>query len=268
MPPRLWACCRLALRAVLPVNCLTCEQPLGADQTPHFCDACWSRIAPLSNARCCRCDQPFASMAVRSWTPDHRCQRCLEHEPAFERAWTPYAYIPPLQDAICALKYRQLFGLAKPLAGLLIRALPDEIDADVIVPVPLHPTRLRTREFNQSLLFADRVGKHLRRPVSMTDLVRTRATEPQTSLTRSERLRNLRRAFMVRNGEVFAGRRVLLVDDVFTTGTTLHECARTLRAAGATSVSARALARTSAPGLVPDRLLAEWDAGSFIGGES
>jgi ComF family protein len=138
----------------------------------------------------------------------------------------------------------------------MIRALPEQLDVDLIVPVPLHPSRLRAREFNQSLLIADRLGRHLMRPVSCTDFIRLFATEPQTSLTRQERLRNLRRAFMVRTAETFAGLRVLLIDDVFTTGTTLNECAKALRSAGAASVSAVTLARTIDANLAPDRIWA------------
>jgi len=93
----------------------------------------------------------------------------------------------------------------------MIRALPEQLEVDLILPVPLHPSRLRAREFNQSLLLADRLGKYLMRPISTTALVRTVVTEPQTSLTRQERLRNLRRAFTVRHAESFDGRRVLLV---------------------------------------------------------
>ncbi len=249
--------CRLALRAVLPVDCINCTRPLRTDPTPYFCDACWNRITPIAGPRCACCDQPFASNAANTWSPAHRCQPCLERPRAYNRAWTLYPYIPPLQDAICALKYRHVFSLADPLAELIIRALPAELDADLIVPVPLHPSRLRAREFNQSLLMADRLGRHLKRPVSITDLIRTVATEPQTSLTRSKRLRNLRRAFMVRHAAPFVDRRVLLVDDVFTTGTTLDECAKALRSAGAASVTALTLARTIDSSLVPDRLLAE-----------
>lgn len=254
--PDILGWCRLALRAVLPVDCISCERPLRTDPTPYFCDACWDRITPILGPRCACCDQPFASKAVSMWTPGHRCQSCLQRPPAYDRAWTLYPYIPPLQDAICALKYRNVFSLAKPLAALTIRALPGELDADVIVPVPLHPSRLRIRGFNQSLLIADRLGRHLRRPVSTTDLIRTAATEPQTSLTRSERIRNLRRAFMVRRTEAFGGRNVLLIDDVFTTGTTLNECAKAVRAAGPASVSALTLARTIESSLIPDRVLA------------
>jgi len=258
--PQIMRLCRVALRAVLPIDCISCERPLRADPTPYFCNDCWEHIAPVAGPRCACCDQPFASKAVTMWTPRHRCQPCLRRPPAYERAWTLYPYIPPLQDAICAFKYRNVFSLAKPLAALAIRALPEELYADVIVPVPLHPSRLRVRGFNQSLLIADRLGRHLNRPVSTTDLIRTVVTEPQTSLTRAERIRNLRRAFTVRHTEAFVGRKVLLIDDVFTTGTTLNECAKALRAAGAASVAALTLARTTESSLIPDRMLAAHNA--------
>jgi ComF family protein len=147
--------------------------------------------------------------------------------------------------------------MAKPLAALMIRAMPTEIQGDVIVPVPLHPVRLREREFNQALLLADLLGHHLNRPVATTILVRILATDPQTTLTRQERLRNLRQAFAVRNAQVLADRRVLLIDDVFTTGTTVNECAKALLKAGALSVSILTLARTIDTNLVPDRIQAE-----------
>jgi ComF family protein len=268
MPPRAWdllGWCRLALRAVLPADCVSCAQPLGMDPAPYLCRACWDVIGALTGSRCAHCDHPFVSQIADSWSPAHRCQSCLERPPAYDRAWTLFPYMPPLQHAICALKYRRMYGLAAPLAELMIRAWPEGLDVDVLVPVPLHPSRLRTREFNQSLVIADRLGQYMTRPVSTTDLIRVAATEPQTSLTRSKRLLNLRRAFLVRNPRPIAGRRVLLIDDVFTTGTTLNECAKALKAAGAASVSAVTLARTIDLSLVPDRILATQAARTFTG---
>jgi ComF family protein len=249
--------CRWALRFVIPGECIGCDRMLSNDPIPFFCRQCWDRIAPMTGASCSRCDQPFVSSAATSWTPDHQCQACLERPPAYERAWTLFPYLPPLQDAICSLKYRGKVALAKHLAALMIDALPGECDADLILPVPLHPARLRAREFNQSLLLADRLGRHLSRPVSATHLIRVLATDPQTTLTRQERLRNLRQAFDVRNPGALAGRHILLVDDVFTTGATLNECAKTVLKAGALSVRALTLARTIDTSLVPDRLFAE-----------
>jgi ComF family protein len=142
----------------------------------------------------------------------------------------------------------------------MISALPREIDVDIIIPVPLHPTRLRGREFNQSLLLADQLGRHMARPVSATNLVRVSATDPQTTLTRHARLKNLRKAFDVHRPQDLKEKRILLVDDVFTTGTTLNECAKALRQAGSGPVFALTLARTVDTALVPDRLWAEQGA--------
>lgn len=143
----------------------------------------------------------------------------------------------------------------------MISALPSGIEVDTIVPVPLHPTRLRSREFNQSLLLADQLSRHLARPVSTTQLIRASATAPQTTLTRQERLRNLRNAFDVHRPQNLSEKRILLVDDVFTTGTTLNECAKTLRDAGTGPVFALTLARTVETDLIPDRRLAEQATG-------
>jgi ComF family protein len=138
----------------------------------------------------------------------------------------------------------------------MVDVLPSPLSVDVIMPVPLHPQRLREREFNQSLLLADRLGRHLNLPVVSANLVRRVPSPPQTSLSRKERLRSLRNAFGVRNPERISGKRVLLIDDVFTTGSTVNECARALRKAGSDDVSVLTLARTVDTSTVPDRILA------------
>lgn len=124
------------------------------------------------------------------------------------------------------------------------------------MPVPLHARRLREREFNQSLLLADRIGRHLNTLVSFTDLIRTAPSPAQTTLTRKGRLKNLRGAFALRHPESIAGKRILLIDDVFTTGTTVNECAKTLRKAGSGDVFVLTLGRTVEASTVPDRVLA------------
>jgi ComF family protein len=249
--------CRQVLRFVLPVECLSCGRSLSTDPVPFFCTVCWQTIRPLHQPVCVLCDQPFVSPAAMTYTPNHQCQHCQEQPPDFERAWTLFPYLPPLRDAICSFKYQGKLTLARPLAQLMISTLPHGIDADVIIPVPLHPARLRAREFNQSLLLADQLSHHLSRPVSATNLIRIAATDPQTTLSRQARLRNLRKAFAIRRPQDLAEKRILLVDDVFTTGTTLNECAKTLRKAGSGPVFALTLARTINMDLVPDRLFAE-----------
>jgi ComF family protein len=143
----------------------------------------------------------------------------------------------------------------------MLNALPTPLEADVVIPVPLHTSRLREREFNQSLLLADQVATHLHLPLSFTNLVRTVSSEPQSTLSRKERIKNLRQAFTVRQPQSLAQKRILLIDDVFTTGTTVNECAKVLRNAGAEAVFVLTLARTVESSVVPDRILAQRTTG-------
>jgi ComF family protein len=157
--------------------------------------------------------------------------------------WSLFPYQTPLKEAITLFKYRGKLSLAKPLARALIEALPALPPVDIIIPVPLHPQRLREREYNQSLLLAARLSHHAGIPLLLACLLRVRPTVPQTSLSRKERLTNLRGAFSVAKPACIQSKRILLVDDVLTTGTTLHECAKTLRRAGSGPVYGLTLAR-------------------------
>lgn len=248
---------RRALRFLLPADCASCSAALSDDPVPLFCAGCWATIAPLGHTRCARCDRPFPSPAATTHSPNHLCQSCVERPPSYTKAWTLYPYLPPLQDAICLFKYRGKVSLASPLACLMIDRLPPLNSLDLIMPVPLHPQRLREREFNQSLLLADRIGRHLNIPVSLTDLTRIAPSPAQTTLTRKGRLKNLRGAFAVRHSTSIADKRILLIDDVFTTGTTVNECAKTLRKAGSGDVFVLTLGRTVEASTIPDRILAQ-----------
>lgn len=260
-PQKLPGLIRHAVRFFLPADCAACGVPLTTDPVPLFCRSCWDTIAPLKRSRCSQCDRPLPSPAALTYSPAHRCHHCTVRPPAYEQAWTLYPYLPPLQEAICLFKYRGKVALAKPLARLMLDAMPAIIQADLIVPVPLHPSRLREREFNQSLLLADQVAKHTGLPLSFTNLVRTVSSNPQSTLSRKERIKNLRRAFAVRHPRLVEHKRILLIDDVFTTGTTVNECATVLRKAGAEAVFVLTLARTIESSVVPDRILAQQTTG-------
>jgi ComF family protein len=149
-----------------------------------------------------------------------------------------------LQQAIQLLKYQGKVALAASLGDLMAQSCPRELSVDLLMPVPLHPDRLREREFNQALLLADRLNRRLRLPLVHDNLIRLRRTPPQTTLRRSARRKNLRRSFTVLRPESIEDRRILLVDDVMTTGTTVNECAKALRKAGAGDVYVYTLART------------------------
>ena len=190
-----------------------------------------------------------------TYSPTHECHDCRTRNPYYRQVWAAYAYAPPLQDAIALFKYHGKVALADSLGALLAQGMPQALEADLLVPVPLHPNRLRQREFNQSLLLADRISPVLQRPVSYRNLIRTIDTQPQILLPRSARLQNLRKAFALRDPREVIGQRILLIDDVFTTGTTVNECARVLVDAGAREVAVLTLARSVERGLVPDSSL-------------
>ena len=251
--PQLPGLLRRITRFFFPIHCVVCGSPLADDLIPHFCTVCWSTLQPMPTARCARCDRPFASSVATTYSPQHLCYFCVERPPSYTKAWTLYPYTPPLQDAIRLLKYERKISLVMPLADLMLTTLPRLDAIDLIIPVPLHHERLCRREFNQALLLADRIGRHLNIAISYTNLVRTTSTPPQTSLSRASRLKNLRHAFAVRHPAQLMNKRILLIDDVFTTGTTVNECAKTLRRSGSADVFVLTLARTMDQQLIPDR---------------
>lgn len=235
---------RRLLHVVLPVDCARCGAALRDDPVPFFCRRCWTGLQPISEPTCPRCGCPLASKAALTYSPDHLCVRCRLRRPSYTRAWSLYPYTPPLQDAIRLFKYHKKVILADALGDLMQPILQRLPEVDLLIPVPLHHSRLKEREYNQSLLLADRLNRRLRAPCSYDNLVRLRQTPSQTELSRAARIKNLRRAFSVqRPGEV-NGKRILLIDDVFTTGTTVNECAKALRKAGAADVYVATLART------------------------
>jgi ComF family protein len=167
--------------------------------------------------------------------------------PSYDSMRAPYLYAGPLMNAIQRLKYNSETHLASPLGGLLsryARTLLPHPEEFVTVPVPLHKHRLRERGFNQGLLLAKVVASELGTPLDYLSLIRKRDTPSQTGLGRKQRRSNVANAFSVTSAAIFKGTRVLLVDDVLTTGYTLNECARTLKKSGALKVICLALART------------------------
>jgi ComF family protein len=165
---------------------------------------------------------------------------------AFDLALYAARYEEVMKKCICLFKYEGKTQLAGPLGKLMsdfaVRNIGAE-EIDVIVPVPLHPVKLRERQFNQSELLAAHLARKMNKNMVRDKVRRIKYTAPQTELKRDQRLRNVRGAFLVRKNADFKEKTVLLVDDVLTTGATLHECAKALKDAGAKKVVALALAR-------------------------
>ncbi len=234
---------RKFLRVIFPATCASCDSALWDDPVPFVCQTCWEALTPISGPCCPHCGVPYTSSVALSHSPDHECGACRSKSPAFTQTWSLFPYQPPLKEAIILFKYRGKRSLTKPFIQKMLPALPALPNIDLLIPVPLHPQRLREREYNQSHLLAHGLSQHLQIPLLISCLLRVRPTVPQTSLTKKQRLTNLHRAFSINNACHIQDKRILLIDDVFTTGTTLHECAKTLRKSGSGPVYGLTLAR-------------------------
>ena len=220
--------CRKALDAVLPNFCLLC----GADAPDLLCPGCQADLPELPYARCPRCCEP-------TFEGEH-CGRCLSDPPSFDTATALYRYDFPLDRLVHALKYGGRMPLAGWFGGLLAQALAGR-HFDSIIPLPLHPSRLRERGFNQSGEIARVVGRRLGLAVDIGSCRRWRPNAPQAGLPLSERAANVRGAFECVTD--LSGQQVLLIDDVMTSGATLGECARMLKLHGAARVEVAVVAR-------------------------
>jgi ComF family protein len=231
------------LDLLLPSFCLACEKPLGPAPELLFCPDCRGRLQYIASPLCPCCGRIYLKAAGG----DHHCGACLAAPTHFTRARALFLYEEPLKEVVHRFKYQGktacLPSFARFAQNLLRQPhLAEVAGADWIIPVPLHPKRLRERGFNQALLLARAFFPKDHR-VSPDLLIRSRPTEPQTSFNGAARRTNLKNAFAVVTPQRLAGKRILLVDDVFTTGTTVNECARVLKKAGAAEVMVLTLAR-------------------------
>jgi ComF family protein len=225
-----------------PDDCRLCEAPLQELSRIPVCTACFEAIPALDAEHfCTQCHTPFRSAA--GLDAGGRCGLCRRGVIAFSGAFSFGAYEGSLARLIHLFKYQRITPLAGPLGGMLLRALPRGERFDVLTPMPLHWTRRLARGFNQAELLARQVARGTGLPVERL-LRRLRATGSQAGLTNAGRRANVNGAFGVLHPERVKDRRILLVDDVLTTGATANACARELRAAGAARVSILTLART------------------------
>ena len=223
-----------------PPHCANC----GADTAggAHLCAACAGQARRIEAPFCRRCSEPFDGAIDGEFT----CPNCAGRTLHFDCAVSRYLSRGVVREFVHRFKYDRHFYLRHPLADWLAEALDDgRIRAQPIgalVPVPLHSARFREREFNQAEVLAALLAKRTGTPL-LHALTRIRYTTTQTRLDRHERMENLRNAFRVRHTAAVQSRHLVLVDDVFTTGSTVDECARVLREAGAASVRVLTVAR-------------------------
>ncbi len=238
---------RLAKRALdilLPPQCLGCG--VLVETQGALCPACWSDVDFLGPPCCHACGLPFAYDLGEGAL----CGACTRRPPPFERSRAVMVYDADSRRLVLAFKHGDRTEAAPAFGRWLARAGATLLtDADLIVPVPLHWTRLFSRRFNQAALLAQAVGRLAGVPVEADLMIRRRRTPSQGRLSPAARRRNVAGAFAVRPSGVprIEGRRVLLVDDVMTTGATAAACARTLKGRGAAAVDVLTLARVLRP---------------------
>lgn len=234
---------RLGLDALLPPQCPLCHATV--ERQGLLCAACFGGVSFVTAPVCAICGVPFATAAMGD-----RCPACLTHPPAFRAARAALRYDQRSRGLILPLKHADRLEMAPVLAAMMRRAGADLLEeAEVLVPVPLHRRRLFRRRYNQAAVLALLLGRAAGRPVQPDGLLRVRATESLDHKSAEDRAAAVRDAFALRpsRAERIAGRRVLLIDDVMTSGATAEACARALLDGGAASVDVLAAARVPDP---------------------
>ena len=229
---------------LVPPLCHVCRTFIPDAGALHICPSCREQMPPVGHPLCQVCGIPFQGVGT-----DHPCGRCIKDTPAFDAARAALLYEGHSRDLINAFKYRNKTHLRRPLALLTAEGMTEFVmshSPDLIVPVPLHVRRLRSRGFNQAVLLGEVLARQWRLPLARRALARNRWTEPQINLAAHERRDNVKGAFSVTDPAMVAGRHVLLLDDVLTTGSTAEECSRALKRAGAVEVVVVTVARAVA----------------------
>ncbi len=235
------------LDVVLPRQCVLCGTGLGKGTYHWFCEACAAGI-PTPPARCPKCALPFQSEVALAHSPEHICGDCRRGVHRFAKAHAVGTYEGCLRELIHMYKYGGKVRLKDDLVTLLLERTEvtgDRGAYDVLLHVPIHSSKVASREFDQAHVLAREFSRRTGIPHLEGVLERTRATAPQVGLSRAERRRNMRGAFRVSRPGAILNRRVLLVDDVITSGATVNECTRELKRAGASRVEVLALARAT-----------------------
>lgn len=237
---------------IFPAVCKQCGNPVSADTTTAcFCNSCWDTLKWFDCPCCPRCGLPYNSIDSVSCqgrtSHGHLCGSCRENPLHFDKAISAGPYTGVLAEAIKLFKYRKKIHIGRALTEWAVEStttwFSDEKLSLCIIPVPLYVKRLREREFNQSVIIASVLSERLGVSVVTDALIKLCHTRPQVELGRKDRNENVAGVFSVCKGTSLEGKDIILVDDVYTTGSTVNECAKVLKKHGAAHVSVFTIGR-------------------------
>lgn len=229
---------------IFPSHCLVCARIIS--QNSLFCNDDWQELKFITDPKCKICSYPFEyNVATHQ---DLYCVSCLTKRPFYDRLVTIFSYNEQIKKAVACLKYNDATYLSKKFAELIFKKIKNEINNfDLIIAVPLHKKRLKKRKFNQSILLVQAIVKYNKSLKFYPDLmIRTKYNHAQVGLSKKQREKNLVNAFQVRDKylSLIKNKKILLIDDVVTTGTTVNNCAKVLRKNGANEIVVLTIAKT------------------------
>lgn len=226
---------------LFPPSCGFCDTS-EADDSLFLCTSCRESLKKIPQEICGQCGRSFPGVTSQ---PEGRCLSCLVRPKSYHRARYGVSYHGILREALLRFKFYGALYLGRPLSAILIEAFHKYFqisEFDLIVAVPMHRRRLVERGYNQALILAERLAQSTGIPLDRTCLNKIKDTKPQVGLSRAERITNIRNSFEVESPERIANKRVLVIDDVATTGTTIEEVSNILRITGTQRVDALVLA--------------------------
>lgn len=237
------------LNLIFPLDCRICEKPIRESKGYSICENCFKTIELIDKPYCVKCGKPFLiSTDLFKQDREILCADCKRKKYSFEFARSVGIYHKVLKECIYLFKYYGEKKLAEPFGELLIDYLVKNQEfkkkIDLIIPVPLHNNDLKKRGFNQSVLLSRIIGNHFSIPVKEEVLIKKKLTSSQVNLSKKEREKNILKAFSVDRPEEIKGVNILILDDIFTTGSTVEECAKELKKAKAKNIFILALARS------------------------
>jgi ComF family protein len=229
---------------IFPPQCPACTDIINQQVHQVFCSDCLGKINFITNNFCPICGAPF----LASPAGNHICGNCLENKPYYSQVRAVASFETVIMEAIHKFKYGRNISIGYALGSFMAGFSFPDFDFpefSLLVPVPLHVKRLRERGFNQSLLLAQVIGNKYKLPVDFSLLKRNKFTLTQTGLNKAEREKNIKGVFAVADKKKIAGISLILIDDVYTTGATVNECAKVLLKAGAQKAAALTLSRVT-----------------------